>query len=985
MAREMTVGELASVRSNGQWSKLYLAIHNPSVVFACRINQTFTTTDRVVEFDFDGVTTGAYTDVIEDMTIWVGTSAGAYDLGQCRVRKLPTSTRMYIGEVADIEWADNLYITVVDEFGLWPRHLAMNTSGAVYMDQDVVYTDQHTNTAPIPAMGPHAVAWLTGADVSVAFDASDTPCLSAGSISYVWTAPGSASSSGMTGATPTITYDAPGVYRVTCAATVGGVTGVGHRYVFVYSSASMPAEVKLRSCGGDYESGGWDFECQVFSPDANIANLRDRALVILFSRDFYSSGAETASLGPVVGRENVISWGWVDGESLNLNPVQGMASITVRGPQHWLGIETGFPLGLEDKTGTANAWTNFHQLTVDKAVYHWTKWRSTVAVVTDVYFLNDSRQASVLEAPAGTLWQQLLAIVEPIVARPCFDRYARLFVEINLQMIPEADRVAPNVMTITKRDWQNQVSVRRAPVSKTSRVDLSGIVFTSGAAPQALFSLSPGHVFKRYGKTMVVDRRLLSTQAASNELAGLIMGNENKTYDFEFTIAGNNRFVDICPAQYVVASIAAEDNPRGITYDGRVVIRSVEYTFEDSRFFHPRWTGEEETFAEISVNGDILKSDGPDKFDISSPPLPSLPSFPAIPAAYLPPSVDNPNHPKTVVIATDQGVFFTTNFDADAADVKWESMNSGLSTAERTQIAKIVVTPSGAIYIMTNGDVWGGWAVIKVASGVGGSWRTLFSATEYPNADSVIVGLGFNPNENDQIAIWGGRSWTWPVDGFIGTYQMALGNQYTVNIISSTVAYPHLDFSTPIYSENGWSILCTQGTSILGSFSSSFMDRFNAGGTIVGFLDLSALGAGSGKLSHYGCPVGTGKKVVYWDVGHLLYIDSVANTATLDPTMTSTGAQGIAFSPTGNKAMGQDNGGTPHKTTDAGATWVSVSGVIPVGSDVWENCKDDNRWIFGGGTIIRLTVDQGASYVEKGGNLGDIAPLVDITGIRFIN
>lgn len=986
MARAMTSDELAAVRSAGQWSKLYLAIHNPAVVFACRVNQVFTTSDRVVEFDFDGVTTGAYTDVLEDMTVWVGSSLGAYDLGQGRVRKVPTSSKMYIGEISDVAWADNLYITVVDEFGLWPRHLAMDVSNHVYMDYDIPYVNQHTAMAPIPAMGPPAVAWLTGADVTIDFDASDTPCLSAGSISYVWDAPGASATSGMSTATPAITYDAVGVYRVTCSATVGGVTGVGHRYVFVYSMDSMPAEVKLRSCGGDYEGGGWDFECQIFSPDADITNLRDRAMVVLFAKDFYSNGTDKNSIGPIAGRENVIAWGWVDGETLDLNPIQGRASMSVKGPNHWMNLEMGFPLGLENTTGTANAWTNFHELTTNKAVYHWTKWRSTVAKVIDVYFIPDEdRQAPVLEAPAGTLWQQLLAIVEPIMARPCCDRYGRLFVEINSQYIPEADRVAPDVMTVTTKDWTRGIPVRRAPNSKTSKVDLSGIAFTSGAAPQAYFSLSPGHVFKRLGRTMVVDRRLLSTQAKSNTLAGLIMGNENKTYDFEFDVAGNNRMVDICPAQYVATVIDAADTPLGITYNGRVVVRSVEFTHDESRFFHPRWVGEQETFAEIAVNGDILKSDGADKFDLSSPPLPAFPALPTIPLAYLPPSENNPNHPKTVVIASDQGVFFTKNFDADAADVVWESMNAGLTTAERTQIAKIVVTRSGAIYIMTNGDIWAGWSVVKVASGVGSSWRTIFSSSEYPNADSAIVGLGINPNKSDEIAIWGGRGWSWPYDGNVGTYQMAIGNQSGVNLISSYVNYSHLDYSTPIYSENGWSILCTQGTSILGSFSSSFMDRFSASGVVSAFLDLSSLGAGSGKLSHYGCPIGTGKKVVYWDIGHLLYIDSVANTATYDSTMTSTGAQGIAFSPTGLKAMGQDNGGNPYKTTDGGSTWSSASGVIPVGSDVWENCGDDNRWIFGGGTVIRLTIDQGASYVEKGGNLSEIAPLIDITGIRFIN
>jgi photosystem II stability/assembly factor-like uncharacterized protein len=94
----------------------------------------------------------------------------------------------------------------------------------------------------------------------------------------------------------------------------------------------------------------------------------------------------------------------------------------------------------------------------------------------------------------------------------------------------------------------------------------------------------------------------------------------------------------------------------------------------------------------------------------------------------------------------------------------------------------------------------------------------------------------------------------------------------------------------------------------------------------------------------------------------------------------------LAFAPTGTHAIAGDSGVffTPYKTTDSGATWTSLAASIPVGMDVWESCGDNNRWIGGGGTALRLTLDQGASYLDKTGNLSSIAPLVDITGIKYI-
>ena len=85
--------------------------------------------------------------------------------------------------------------------------------------------------------------------------------------------------------------------------------------------------------------------------------------------------------------------------------------------------------------------------------------------------------------------------------------------------------------------------------------------------------------------------------------------------------------------------------------------------------------------------------------------------------------------------------------------------------------------------------------------------------------------------------------------------------------------------------------------------------------------------------------------------------------------------------------MGADNNGpfTPYKSADSLTSWSSVAGVIPIGSDVWDNCRDNFRWLFGGGsTGPRLTMDQGASYIELGGDLSVIAPVRDITAIRYI-
>jgi hypothetical protein len=129
MTRAITAPELALLRLDRQHTKLFVALPAAPVVFAARVNQTFTskTRDMCVQVTFDGVTTGAYTDILPGMTVLFGTTAGGWDVGIARVRLAATSTLLKIGEMSDAYLDNDQYITVVRDFAPWacqPRILA---------------------------------------------------------------------------------------------------------------------------------------------------------------------------------------------------------------------------------------------------------------------------------------------------------------------------------------------------------------------------------------------------------------------------------------------------------------------------------------------------------------------------------------------------------------------------------------------------------------------------------------------------------------------------------------------------------------------------------------------------------------------------------------------------------------------------------------------------------------------------------------------
>ena len=174
MARAITAPELALLRSEGQWSKLYMAVLVPNTIYTARLASLPSSNDQVYEISYN-TGSGTLGNVKAGMLGYVGTIAGAYDLGFFRVRVAPDGSKFYIGETSEIDWLNNplCHLTIVDDFDLHPRHIHVDEDGGLLMDVNIEYSDQHESFDPVPVLGSHAVLWLTGATVSADFDASD--------------------------------------------------------------------------------------------------------------------------------------------------------------------------------------------------------------------------------------------------------------------------------------------------------------------------------------------------------------------------------------------------------------------------------------------------------------------------------------------------------------------------------------------------------------------------------------------------------------------------------------------------------------------------------------------------------------------------------------------------------------------------------------------------------------------------------------------
>ena len=774
MARSLTAPELARLRADGQRTKVYLAVLSPTVLIERRLNGAPAANDEVIEITYDDPDAKGgdpTTAVPNHCTMYISaTGYGQYEKGMVRIRRTPGAATFYIGETSEIEWVDNDYLTIVREFVPWPRHNYIDGSSVSYMDRDLAFDDPalnpHAYPKPVPIMGPNAYEWLdlgTKGTVDILWDAGPAySILHTGSASaYSW----SVSPSGGTSwdnaaiAAPTLTITAAGTYTVALTITwdYGGgntVDSTSHRVVQVYDDNNPPTtSFVLSRCMGSKDQGGWAFTVTLFD-EALRSEIRDRALCTIFARDWYGTTSDDeGGIGPyqadsVQARENILASGWILGESIVWNPERGAVTFEVKDPRTWLSVIGGFPSGIEDYAGTPTDWVEFEDLTPGKGLWHFIEWRTTLPVFTDCYIYPDheldgtelseglggppgARQISVFDAPPGNLWGQISGeAYRTIRATPLFDHYSRLFIQRDENEIATADRTegnVPTVMTILEQDWRDAISLRRVVTTPISLIDLSGVAYKDAAA-DALFALSPGHIWKTYGNPERVDRVALwyhaSQQTLINSLAGLIFGKLTNEYpDIPVSLGGNYRVFDITPWQRAKITIDAADTVRGIDL-GEIEMypRQISYRHDQNRgVLLADVSFEAESGAKAGITGDPPPAPPPPPSPIPPPPPP-----PIIPTA----DVDLGG----VLLGVSQ---IGLTFDLDSVSPTWydgdpDSDLSGTLYNVAVRNSKAYATTSDGLYYCAN-----------VLAAIGGSisWSEVKSHTD-AMAETAYVGAG---------------------------------------------------------------------------------------------------------------------------------------------------------------------------------------------------------------------------------------------------
>jgi len=767
MPRAVTSGELATQRKDGGVNKLYLAFLPRRSVYTAVLDDLPASNDSVASITYVSGS-GTLADVRIGMSLLIGTSAGDDDLGRVYVRKAPTADTFYIGVTSAIEWEAAAYLTIIEDYRLTAKNAAV-VSEELFMDYDVDYVDQNTDFNPVPVMGPHRVAKLTGATVAVTLGADTTNGQASwvfdSTIStYLWDIPDALSVDNTAAVNPVATFDAVGWYA--CYLTVTAANGkskTGVRWVYVYDDDNKPPAVwSMTSWREDYSAGGVSCNASVVD-NADVADVQEGALCILFSEDVYGAGtaAEAGSIGQVTGCENIRMIGRIGDEGFQYNSNSGSITFEIQNSAYWLSKIYNTPSGVVIATNTPAEWTSIAGLTVDRAVWHYLEWRSTATTVMDFISSGDTRNIPEGGGFSGDIFSNIENITNSaLLGNIHVDAFDRLFVEIDPQVLPEDERAAgiPTVMTLTKTDYKDDVTVDRQLVSDVSSVNISGMKIDAyGGSLYTYWSISPGITGGEFGRQEIHDRLAVTSQAECNELAGLIYGwRLNESREVEITLRGNNNMISCFPRQYVVFEVEAGDTPRNKALSGNWVVRRRTITFDnEAGTFEITLLLEAETFEQNAVAYVPPSGD-----DISVPPLPPIPDV-EIPIDIYP--TDLNSLPATVLIWCDpQGFLFTNNFNADEGeDVVWGFCNSGIPSGITNGCRDFFIAPNGSCWALFYSNDFETPRIcdrICYAPAVGAEWVEVISPewmdTEFPSSGQ-IQSFAYNPNAPEDIAFMG--------------------------------------------------------------------------------------------------------------------------------------------------------------------------------------------------------------------------------------
>jgi hypothetical protein len=522
----------------------YLAIDKPEAIFKARVNQA-TFTYPITQVTFDGVTLGAFGDIVKNMTVLFGTSDGADDLGRHRIRKAAGAATLYVGEASqgdhdgEVNLEDDAYITVLNEYRIWtiPPYIASDET--IYKDYDIPYSEGGRNYGSRPgpiANGGCSKADLIDSGTAVAtfeYDADDSAFVSPGSAvaTVTWdVGDGTITVGNVNSAQITATFPEGRRYVDLTIEDDNGDTRIHHILTLALNESGSTLRPILDFEITDHRLAPEGGEMSVIvHEDIDPADYPEGAQCIYFEHEYYD-GAQGSLAGPS-GDEHIKFVGWLDTESesptATLRGIERGVEFRIISSAERLRQVNLLPQRVDDNDSPAS-WIQMEDLTPERFMCYLLLWHSNVFEVANIIVPDFGSAYPGIQVQASTIYEQVDEIAKESARRFTCDQRGTLRIVDYPLLLDSGDRTGTVIVALTEADLSSY-ELASQPFPREYWIAASGI--TTGDSQVSKYSRAPGDAPGQGAARSAFDMQLVADQDDLNARAGHQYARQNTPWE----------------------------------------------------------------------------------------------------------------------------------------------------------------------------------------------------------------------------------------------------------------------------------------------------------------------------------------------------------------------------------------------------------------------------------------------------------------------
>jgi len=562
-----------------------------------------------VELTYDTVVDGAYTDVVDGMSIRFEDDSGNVK-GYGVVRKVPTSTLLYPIPVGynDIQFEDNDKFFVLDDYPLVSRTPRIDETNPLnpvfYKNYDLAYVDQGNEPNPKCNAGPDYINFIDPDTevISVDFD------LTAFSFPVAVGATIDAYSGDVFDGTVVDGSIASGVFTVEfpegaryCLFTVEDSNGKTHTHKVLVVACSHDGDVvpfdalpNLRTS----LSNGWEGDFTILEDDVSELVIPKNCKLLYFEDETY--GETRGSLNGYTGREHVKFVGWATSDNVSIDPETSDVKVSASGPIGILRTLPGFSQSVQNAT-SATAWNHIKSLTLFRAIWYMLHWHTTLLDICDLerpswHASYPYHEFDVDQNDPHTAVDTLTGFV---TGKLTCDGQGIFYLRKSPTAMSDSDRNnLTTVVSLVAQDWEH-IEIEERHRKQDYWLRASGLLASSTASPTPFMSIAPSTLPNHDGQQEdTFDRQLVEGQSDLNIRSGHVYAERNTDRPrHTIKIIGGGFVADPAWREWIKLTLDEETNKRQIAYSSdRFVLTDVSVNFDDDTgSVEEDWTLTEET------------------------------------------------------------------------------------------------------------------------------------------------------------------------------------------------------------------------------------------------------------------------------------------------------------------------------------------------------------------------------------------------------